>query len=88
MPRLTARMAAVVQSMECIGESDVLAVLELKPVVGCAHTWPTWTGKNLSCSLAGISHCSKVKQKAPLLWVAWGLGGHKGAGNCRWSTEI
>lgn len=88
MPRQTARMAAVVQSMDCIGEGDALAVLELKPAVGCTLTWRAWTGKSLPCSLAGISHCFRVKQTSPLLWVAWGLGEHRGAGNCRWSTEI
>lgn len=34
MLRQTSRVAAGVQSMECMGEGDVLAVLELKPVVG------------------------------------------------------
>jgi len=88
MPRQAARMAAVVQSMECVGEGDALAVLELKPVVGCTLTWPIWTGKSLSYSLAGVSHCFKVKERAPLLWVAWGLGGHRDTGNCRWSIDI
>lgn len=69
-------MAAVVQSMECIGEGDALAVLELKPVVRCTLTW---TGTSLPCSLARISHCVKVKQTAPLLWVASGLGEYRGA---------
>lgn len=74
-------MAAVVQSVECTGEGNVLAVLELKPVEGRTLNWPTWTGKSLPCSLAEISHCFKVKQTAPLLCVAWGLGEHRGAGN-------
>lgn len=87
MPRQTARMAAAVQSTECIGQGDNLAVLELKPVVGCTLTWPTWIGKSLPCSLAGISHCFKVKQTAHLLWVSCALGEHRGTGNCKWSTE-
>lgn len=86
MPGQTARMAAVVQSMELIGAGDALAVLEIKPAVGCTLTWPTWNRKSLPCSPAGISHCFKVNQTAPLLWVAWGLGEHRGAGAC--STEV
>lgn len=81
-------MATVVQSVECIGGGDALGVLEFKPVVVCTLTWPTWTGKNLPCLLAGVSHCFKVKQTAPLLWVAWGLGEHRGVEKCISSTEI
>lgn len=61
MPRQTARMAAAVQSVDCIGESDALAVFELKPVVGYTLTWPTWARKSLPYSLAGVSDSFQVK---------------------------
>lgn len=35
MPEQTTGMAAVVQSIECTGEGDSLAVLELQPGVEC-----------------------------------------------------